>query len=147
MQDVITREILVKANKEAVYSAITDPAKIVMWFPETIEGGTLEPGQRPTFVFSGGKHKAKTYIEKAVPFSYFSYRWVPRAEGPIDDILTVPNTLVEFFIDEEMGGTKVTVKESGFSALPIEVAKQAFEQNSGGWEIMMNRLEKVLNHA
>lgn len=144
MQDVITREIMVKANKERVYEALTSPKQIITWFPDAIEG-TLEVGQRPVFIFKNQNHKAQIYVEAAKPFEYFAYRWVPGAGGGLGDVLTVPNTLVEFIIEEQDGGTKVTVKESGFSSLPAEVAEESFNQNSHGWEFMMGRLEKVMN--
>lgn len=147
MQDVIIREITVKASKERVYKAITDPKEITTWFPDSIEGGTLEVGQRPIFVFEGEGHKARTYIEAANPFSYFAYRWVPGISILLDDVLSVANTLVEFHIEELESGTKVTVKESGFASLPTEVAEQCLKENSGGWEYMMDRLEKVLNQS
>jgi uncharacterized protein YndB with AHSA1/START domain len=145
MQDFITREITVKANKEQVYNAITDPKQIVTWFPDAIEGGTLEAGQSPILVFGNGKHRSQIYVEAAKPFDYFSYRWVPGGAGIVGDVLAIPNTLVEFFIEEQTEGTKITVKESGFNSLPIEVAEKSFGENSGGWEQMMNRLEKVLS--
>ena len=145
MQDSITREIIVKATKERVYKAITDPKEITQWFPDEVQGGTLEVGQRPIFFFASENHKAQTYIEAAKPFEYFAYRWVPGSAGIIGDVLAGPNTLVEFFIEELKDGTKVTLKESGFASLPAEVAQQSLNENSGGWEYMMGRLEKVLN--
>jgi uncharacterized protein YndB with AHSA1/START domain len=145
MQDVIKRSVTVKATKERVYRAITDPKEITTWFPDAIEGGTLEVGQRPIFVFEGESHKAQTYIEAAQPFDYFAYRWVPGSAGIIGDVLSVPNTLVEFHIEESSEGTRVTVTESGFASLPAEVAAKSFEENNGGWEYMMNRLETTLN--
>lgn len=145
MQDTIVREITVKASKERVYKAITDPEQIITWFPDAIEGGTLEVGQRPIFIFTNENHKAQIYVEAAKPFEYFAYRWVPGSAGIIGDVLTVPNTLVEFYIEELGEGTKVMVKESGFSSLPSEVAERSFNENSGGWEHMMSRLEKVMN--
>jgi uncharacterized protein YndB with AHSA1/START domain len=145
MQDIITREIMVKANKERVYQALTSPEHIVKWFPDIVEGGTLEVGQRPVFVFTKQNHKAQIYVEDAKPHTYFAYRWVPGGEGFTGDVLTVPNTLVEFFIEEQSDGTKVTVKESGFSSLPAEVAEKQFRENSGGWEFMIGRLQNVMN--
>jgi uncharacterized protein YndB with AHSA1/START domain len=144
MQDTIIREIIVKATKERVYKAITDPEQIVTWFPDAIEGGTLEVGQRPVLSFKGYDHKASIYVEAATPFTYFAYRWVPGSTGIVGDVLRVPNTLVEFIIDEQGEGTKVTVKESGFASLPTEVAKKSFTDNSGGWEHMMHRLEQMV---
>ena len=143
-QDTILREITVKAPKERVYQAITDPKQITSWFPDIVEG-TLEVGQRPTFVFVADQHRAQIYVEAAKPFEYFAYRWIPGAVGIVGDVLALPNTLVEFYIEELVQGTKVTVKESGFSSLPPEVAAKSFTENSGGWEYMINRLEKVLS--
>ncbi|MDB5204018.1 MAG: Aha1 domain superfamily [Candidatus Taylorbacteria bacterium] len=145
MQDSITCEIIVKANKERVYTAITDPKEITTWFPNVVEGATLEVGERPIFIFTEENHKTQIYVEAAKPYEYFSYRWVPGSAGIVGDVLTVPNTLVEFFIEEQEDGTKVTVKESGFASLPPEVAEKSFKQNSGGWKYMIGRLEEVMN--
>ncbi len=145
MQDIITKEIIVKANKERVYAVITDPTQIISWFPDKVEG-TLEVGQRTTLIFSEENHRSEIYVEAATLYTYFSYRWVPGGKGNEGvDVLTVPNTLVEFFIEEQEGGTKVTVKESGFTSLPPEVVEQSFNQNSGGWVYMIGRLENVMN--
>lgn len=145
MQDVIEQEIIVKGSKEEVFSAITDPKKIVLWFPDIVEGGTLEAGEQPIFIFSEENHKSQIYVEASKPFEYFAYRWVPGGKGMLGDVRTVPNTLVEFFIEELNDGTKVTVKESGFASLPPEVAEESFKQNSGGWIYMINRLKEFLN--
>lgn len=143
MQDTIVREISVKADKERVYKAITDPKELIRWFPDAIEG-TLEVGQRPILNF--GEHgKNQIYVVAAKPFDYFAYRWIPGSANYIGDVLAVPNTLVEFHIEELGDETKVIVKESGFASLKSEVAAESFKQNSGGWEYMMKRLEKVMN--
>jgi len=147
MQDTIVREITVKAPKERVYQAITDPEQIITWFPDVIEGGTLEVGQRPVFIFTGENHRASIYVEAAKPFEYFAYRWVPGGDGFVGDVLTVANTLVEFRIEELPDGTKVTLTESGFTSLPAEVMEQRLSENSGGWDIMMDLLEKKMNQA
>jgi hypothetical protein len=55
----------------------------------------------------------------------------------------VPNTLVEFRIEEKTDGScKVILTESGFSNLPTELMETAFKQNSGGWDFMLERLVK-----
>jgi len=144
MQDTIEREITVKAPKERVYQAITDPAQIITWFPDEVEG-SLDIGENPVFGF--GEHgKTRVRIVDAKPFEYFAYRWVPGGHGTADtDVMNVPNTLVEFRIEEMADGTKVMLKESGFASLPANMAESSFGDNSGGWEYMMNRLEKVLS--
>ena len=146
MQDVITRDIVVKAPKERVFKALTDPKEIVIWFPDSVEGGTLEVGQEPIFSFESGTHRRRVHIEASNPYDYFAYRWIPGPSGAgVDDVLSIPNTLVEFSIEETDGGTKITVKESGFASLPIEEAESSFNDNSGGWPYMLERLEKLLS--
>ncbi len=146
IQDAISREITLKASQERVYHAITDLNEIVKWFPDSVEGGTLEVGQEPIFSFEGASHQRKVHIEAADPFGYFAYRWVPGPSGEgAQDVLGIPNTLVEFSIEEVAGGTRVTVKESGFASLPLSEAESSFKDNSGGWGFMVERLEKLLN--
>lgn len=146
MQDAIVREITVKATKERVYHAITDPSEIIKWFPDSVEGGTLEVGQEPIFSFEGATHKRRIHVEAADPYTYFSYRWVPGPSGEgAGDVLSIPNTLVEFSIEEVAGGTKVTLKESGFSSLPMGEAESSFKDNNGGWDYMVERLSTLLS--
>ena len=139
MQDVIQREIVISTTKERIYEAITNPELVVLWFPTAVEG-KYAVGERPIFGF--GEHgKNQLYIVDARPYEYFAYRWVPGANHFIGDVLTVPNTLVEFFIEQQGDNCcRVTMTESGFAGLPIEIAEQSLKQNSGGWEFMLGRL-------
>ena len=141
MQDIIQREIIINATKEKVYEAIANPDKVVLWFPDAIEGKYAE-GEGSTFVFNG-HGKSQIQILEAKPYEYFAYRWVPGANVVVGDIKTASTTLVEFNIqEEEKGKCKVTMVESGFAKLPQDMAENAFKQNSGGWEFMLGRLEK-----
>jgi uncharacterized protein YndB with AHSA1/START domain len=147
MQDIIERQITIRAPKERVYNAITDPKQIVSWFPETIDG-TLEVGARPIIDF-GKDYRFQLYVVAANPYDYFAYRWVPaNADGTVGflgDVLAFPNTLVEFRLSEDNNCTTVSLSESGFASLPPEVAAKQLEQNSGGWDYMLDRLEKLLS--
>ncbi|MHC9510712.1 SRPBCC family protein [Kangiella sp. M94] len=141
MQDKIEREIIINAPKERIYEAIADPKKVVQWFPETLEG-SYQVGESPIFGF--GEHgKNQVYIVDAKPHEYFAYRWVPGSNHFTGDVLSVPNTLVEFRISESGNGCKVTLTETGFSKLPAEVAEESLKQNTGGWEFMLDRLQKL----
>jgi uncharacterized protein YndB with AHSA1/START domain len=146
MQDTIEREITVRASKERVYNAIKDPAQIVVWFPDKVEG-TMEVGDTPIFDF-GDYGKSRVYIAAADPYDYFAYRWIPGhidfPKGFLGDVLSEPNTLVEFRLTEVPGGTMVKLKESGFASLPPPMDAKKFEENNGGWDIMMDLLGKYL---
>lgn len=143
MQDVIKREIIVKAPKERVYKAITDPEQITHWFPDEISG-SLEVGKQAVFTFDGyGKNSI--LVVDAQPFNHFAYRWIPGSANIVDDLTTVQTTLVEFHLTESGTGTKITLTESGFASLPADIAEKSLKENSGGWDHMMSRLEKVLS--
>lgn len=141
MQNTIQREVSIKASKEKVYEAIANPEQVVKWFPNAIEG-KYGVGENPVFVFEG-HGKAQVYVVAAKPYEYFAYRWIPGGSDFVGDVTTVPNTLVEFNIKEkEEGMCSVVMTESGFAELPVDMAENAFKQNSGGWEFMLARLEK-----
>ncbi len=142
MQDSIKREITISSSKERIYEAIANPEMVTQWFPETLEGN-YAVGEQPVFGF--GEHgKSQVCVVAAQPYEYFAYRWVPGAHHFLGDVLSVPNTLVEFRIEEQADGScKVLLTESGFAALPADTVEAAFKQNSGGWEFMLGRLQKL----
>lgn len=145
MQDTIRREITVKAPRERVYDAIADPEQIVKWFPNAVEG-SLEVGERPIMDF--GEHgRNQIYVEAAQPHEYFAYRWIPGSNHFLGDVLTRPNTLVEFRLHELEGETTVTLTESGFASLPAEMIEECLEQNSSGWEYMLGRLQETFSEG
>jgi uncharacterized protein YndB with AHSA1/START domain len=144
LQDTIEREIMVRAPRERVYSAIADADQIVKWFPERVEG-KMAVGERPIFDF--GKYgKVHLYVVAAQPYEYFAYRWLPGSEyqpGFEGDVLSKPNTLVEFRLEDAPDGTRVRLKESGFASLPPEAYEKAFADNSEGWTEELAKLVKL----
>lgn len=142
MQDVIQFKIRIKATQQQIYVAIADPEQLVKWFPETLEGD-YRPGHQAIFGF-GDHGKNQVYVVAAKPHEYFAFRWVPGANHFLGDVQSVPNTLVEFEISEESGGScEVTLTESGFTTLPAGIMEDAFKQNTHGWEFMMGRMEQL----
>jgi uncharacterized protein YndB with AHSA1/START domain len=144
MQDRIEREITIRASQERVFKAITDPAQLIAWFPDKVDG-ELKEGQQPVFTFDG-YGRSSVYVVKVQPYDYFAYRWVQTVdpEGFVGDVLSQPNTIVEFHLREEGGATVVKVTETGFAGLPDEVAKKKFTDNTEGWAYMVNRLQELL---
>jgi uncharacterized protein YndB with AHSA1/START domain len=142
MQNVIKREVTIHAPKERVYQAIADVDQITKWFPDGIEG-KLAVGERPILNF-GEFGKSQIFVEAAEPHEYFAYRWIPGAGGFLGDVLTQANTLVEFRIKESDGVSTLTLTETGFATMPAKIAEERFNQNSGGWDYMLDRLEKQL---
>jgi uncharacterized protein YndB with AHSA1/START domain len=141
MQDILSKEILINKPLEVVYDLVSNPGKISLWFPDSIEGD-LNVGQLTTLIF--GEHgKSSIYVVDAKPRSYFAFRWVPGSGGIEGDVTKVPNTLVEFSLTETDQGTKLCLTESGFATLPADIAQSSFDQNSGGWDYMLAKLQKA----
>lgn len=141
MQDAIKREIFIDASKEKIFDAISNPEKVVKWFPETLEGKYIV-GEQPIFGF-GDHGKNRILVVDSKPYHYFAYRWVPGANHFMGDVTKVKTTLVEFRIEEvSPQHCKVILFESGFSSLPQEIMEDAIKQNSGGWDFMLGRLQK-----
>jgi uncharacterized protein YndB with AHSA1/START domain len=144
MQDRIEREITIRAPRERVFNAIIDPQKIVAWFPETVEGEFKE-GEQPVFGFGEyGRHSV--YVVKIQPVDYVAYRWVPSldATSGVVDVLSQPNTLVEFHLTVDGATTIVKLTETGFDGLPADIGKKMVTENASGWEHMFGRLKKLL---
>jgi uncharacterized protein YndB with AHSA1/START domain len=143
MQNTIEQQISIKANIDKVYEAISNPIKIVTWFPISIEG-TLNTGDTPILDF--GEHgKNQIRVVSANPHTYFAYRWVPGSRHYIGELNEANSTLVEFKLEEKDGFTFVQLTESGFANLQTEQAERAIKENSGGWEYMLGRLEKIFS--
>src|SRR5487761_469335 len=68
-------------------------------------------------------------IERMDPESRMSYRWHPYAMQSGVDYSSEPTTLVEFQLEEIAEGTRLTVVESGFDAIPASRRAEAFRMN------------------
>jgi len=138
-QDTITRDIVIKAPIERVFSALTEAEHLATWFAEGIDGG-LEPGEQSLWDF-GNYGRAKVLMVAADRPNYVAYRWVPGGTVTfVGDLTTRPTTLCEFRLEEVDGGTKVSLVESGFLSLPQEEIEASFKDNDSGWEEMLPKL-------
>lgn len=144
--DVIRREIVIQADIERVFNAVTDPSQFGVWFSEGVEGD-FNKGSQP--VIDEGKYgKFRLAIIANESPCYFAFRWVSGSQwvpqGFTDDPLTHSNTLVEFFFETLDGSTLVRVQETGFESLPEEYRRSNYEDNCGGWDYQLARLVKFV---
>lgn len=133
IQDTIERTVVAKAPIERVYRAIATSDGLATWFPKSVKG-EIAPGKSAVFCFEGCGD-CSVYIVSAEPHTYFAYRWIPGSAGTvIGDVLSVPNTLVEFRLHEVDEGTRIEMVESGFASLPPEVYESSLRENTSGWD-------------
>jgi hypothetical protein len=67
----------------------------------------------------------------------------PYAADPAVDYSQEQPTLVTFTLKDAPGnGILLTVVESGFDKVPARRRREAFEMNSGGWEIQLQNITR-----
>jgi uncharacterized protein YndB with AHSA1/START domain len=142
LQDKVEREVIIRAPKERIYAALTQPELFIKWWPKAIKG-RIAVGETPVLDF-GECGMCAFHIVAAEPHTYFAYRWAQGAlpeEGELDP-LTLPNTLVEFRLEDMKDGTRVRVTESGLASLPPERYDRSVPNIDEGWRQIIALLEK-----
>ena len=155
MTDKIEKTTTLKASLDRVWHAISDSTAFGTWFGMTLEGPFIE-GQTVSGAIAKtqvddeiAKHqgpyvgvRCDLKIERIVPRKLLAFRWHPGADGDVGS--NAPTTLVTFELEEVPGGTRLTITESGFEALPLERRAKAFADNEGGWEAQLGLIAKYL---
>ncbi len=155
MYDKIEKSTTLKAPIAKVWRAISDSTAFGTWFGMTldgpfVEGKTVMGAVAKTQVDDEiAKHQepyvgmpCELRIERIVPFQLLSFRWHPGADPDLGP--DAPMTLVTFELEQVPEGTRLTITESGFEALPLERRAKAFTENEGGWEAQLSLVAKYL---
>jgi hypothetical protein len=58
------------------------------------------------------------------------------------DYSSEPTTLVEFHLQDAVGGTLLTVVETGIDNIPVPRRLEVFRMNSEGWDGQIQNIEK-----
>jgi uncharacterized protein YndB with AHSA1/START domain len=135
MSNTIEKSIEMNAPIERVWKALTDYREFGEWFRVKIEA-PFEPGKpsRGHITYPGYEHLAwEADIKEMEEPTFFSFTWHPYAIDPAVDYSHEVPTLVEFRLQATATGTKLTVIESGFDAIPKHRMPEAFRMNEGGW--------------
>jgi uncharacterized protein YndB with AHSA1/START domain len=142
MTDRIEKSMELAAPAERVWRALTDHNEFGQWFRVELDGpfvrGELSRGR---ITYPGYEHLE--WEAKVVAMDrprLFSFTWHPYAVDPGADYSQEPPTLVEFRLEPAAGGTRLTVVESGFDALPPHRRADALRSNEGGWEEQMRNI-------
>jgi len=143
--DRIEKKILLRAPRARVWRALTDPVQFGAWFGAKMPPGSFAPGKtaRAAITHAGYEHLTlEITIEKMEPERLFSWRWHPHAVDAKRDYSKDPTTLVVFTLEEEEGGTLLTVVESGFDKVPSAYRATAFRSNRDGWTEQLKSIER-----
>ena len=144
--DRIEKQVVLDAPRARVWRALVDADEFGTWFGVRLRHrGRFEPGARVqgALTYPGYEHVTlEITVERVETERLFSYRWHPYAVDPELDYTKEPTTLVEFSLDDAEGGTRLTVVESGFDAIPAGRRAEAFRMNDGGWTEQVRRIER-----
>jgi uncharacterized protein YndB with AHSA1/START domain len=130
----VERSIWINAPRERVWSAVTDPKKIEKWFspgtPWTLSA--LEIGGR-LFVRNAetGEEMYTQIIDVLDPPRRFATRSAP------PEIPHVTN----YILEEENGGTRLTLIHTGYELEPIENRYNNMEMNAFGFGSMLENMK------
>jgi uncharacterized protein YndB with AHSA1/START domain len=143
--DRIERKVVLKATRARVWQALTNIEEFNSWFRVKVPGKKFTAGQKYSgqVAYPGYEHIVfEVTIEKAEPQKLLSWRWHPAAIDPKVDYSNEPTTLVEFQLQDAVGGTLLTVVESGIDKIPVARRLEVFRMNSGGWDGQIQNIEK-----
>jgi uncharacterized protein YndB with AHSA1/START domain len=146
VQNTIERSIDLPVSRQRAWDAITMPQQISEWFHGLWEF-ELKPGAPIHFDFGEwGIHRGR--VETVEPMDRVVYLWTHGTDAdrsiPIDQ---VPNTLMEFRLADAGNGTRLTVVESGFAALPDDIRENSLRDNTQGWDEQMGNIQTYLETA
>jgi uncharacterized protein YndB with AHSA1/START domain len=140
--DRIERDVLVSAPRERVWAAVGDSAEFGTWF-KCVFDGPFEPGATLTATLHEPGWEGTefpVFVEGVDAGRHLSFRWNPGEVDPDGDYTDRPTTLVSFDLEDAPEGTRLRIVESGFDALPAEVARDARKRNAHGWDEQARRV-------
>lgn len=136
----IERSVEIKAPLQRVWTALTDYCEFGKWFhvdlDQPFEEGHVSTGRMTYPGYEGYPWKA--IIEKIQPESLFAFSWSH------EDQDVEGSTRVEFHLQPQGNGTLLTVKESGFEALPEDARLRILRSNEKGWKIQTENVRNYL---
>ena len=139
--DRIERTLEVAHAPEKVWAAITTAEGLGTWFGNqaTID---LRPGGSARMTWTTGD-VVDMRVERVEEPSVFGFTW-PIYGLPDDD---PRRTYVEFTLEPDGAGTRLTVVETGFAQVPGEAHGIAYDGNTRGWASELGELVAYLDAA
>jgi uncharacterized protein YndB with AHSA1/START domain len=144
--DRIEKQVTYDVPRSRVWRALTDVAQFNSWFGVTLTSPFVA-GAEVSGKFTHAKYEHLTMtirIETMEPERRFAFRWHPYAIEEGVDYAAEPTTLVTFTLEDVSDGTRLTIVESGFDAIPESRRAKAFSMNSNGWNSQVENIRKFL---
>jgi uncharacterized protein YndB with AHSA1/START domain len=139
--DRIERTVEIAHPPSRVWAALTTAEGLGTWFGHNAEID-LRPGGSAWMTWKSGD-RAEMRVERVEEPAVFGFTW---------HIFGLPDedprrTYVEFTLEPDGAGTRLTVVESGFAQLPDDAHTKAFNGNTEGWASELGELVSYLDAA
>jgi uncharacterized protein YndB with AHSA1/START domain len=135
----VERSIWIAASRERVWSAITDPIQLESWFsPGTSWKLTaLEVGGRLFIPDPETEDETNVQVIQLVdrPQRFVTHS-LPTSPGSSES--------TAYLLQEERGGTRLTITNSGYELLPGDERWSTMEQNAFGFGMMLENLRAYI---
>ena len=134
MDDRIEKIIDLAAPVSRVWRALTDHREFGQWFRVQLDG-PFEVGavSRGVMTYPGYEHLPwEAVIKRIEPERLFAFSWID--VDPKTGVRSDATMLVEFRLEPTATGTRLTITESGFQALPDPRRFEALRENTQGWD-------------
>jgi uncharacterized protein YndB with AHSA1/START domain len=130
----VERSIWINAPRERVWQAITDPQQLDKWYATHYRWDipVLRVGAQVTFHNSDTEILHAT-IELLDPLREWRLRWDPVEQGVV--------LVTTFLLEEENGGTRATISESGYETLPEDQRQAWVDSINSGYTMSMENLK------
>ncbi|WP_407523553.1 SRPBCC family protein [Methylobacterium oryzisoli] len=141
MTERVIKTIVLNAPIERVWKVLTDHREFGVWFRVDLDGPFVV-GQTTTGRMTYPGHEATPWSSTTVRLDAphcFAFRW-PHPQDPAAGLDEAPTTLVEFHLEAATDGTRLTITESGFEALPADGRLNAMRRNEEGWSIQATNI-------
>lgn len=146
-QDKLVKVVDIKAPVSRVWQALTDHRQFGEWFRVDLNE-PFAPGSRSTglTLYPGYEgHEWLAVIETMEPETLFAFHWNHEDIEPGVPLAQQPTTRVEFRLEDTGSGTRLTITETGFAALPEHKRVEAIRLNTQGWDIQAKNISDYVD--
>jgi uncharacterized protein YndB with AHSA1/START domain len=133
-QLTVERSIWIDAPRERVWQAVTDPEHVARWLLPPALGAQMKRDARGTFFVCMGPMEVPIAIQEA-----------PQEPRQVTS-RSLPDQLIAttYLLEEENGGTRVTVRMTGFEALPAVARADRMKPSGAAWEKALANLKAAV---
>lgn len=140
--DSIIRAISIDAPLSRVWAAIADHKEYGRWFRAEIDTPFIPGAEITGSVFDdkGGRWPLRMKVVAVEPETLLAFEW-PAFTEEDGDLAQYPWLRAEYHLAPDGDGTRVTITESGYDAIPERYRDTAKSGNEGGWEHQARNLK------